>query len=412
MAKSRPSWKKTRSVTRSLDEALTDNKFSGNVTHMIRQWIQTGKLSDGQRLPTVRDLAERFNSTRYTVHESIKQLHKDGWAVKKGRHYLAANPLKVDYDHLTVATNSIVFLSEIAAITGRNALSPGYDLMIEYSAMLQARGRHINVVSLDPHSLGNVADEELVERLTREKPNGVITFHNTLFSEPSLAVLHGLKSKGIATVTYGNDPEFNEFDTIESDHESGAYALTKLLIKRGCKRILPFMPLQILASTTPLWLQLRLRGYIKAMQEASLKPLPELRCSMMPCDIPTKMVYHDAVRTAAGYLVEYINRPDPIDAIMAISDTFCFPLTTACRELFHLDTNKTILITGYDNYWKDTLLYEWEPVPPFATVDKRNIDIGGHLIDMLMARLTGKITSPVRHELIEPQLVITDDCGN
>ncbi len=383
----------------------------GEIEQVIRQWIQTGKLGQGQRIPTVRELADRFGVTRYAVHEAVKSLHKSGWAIREGRHYHAANPHKIDVEHLTVAGGAIVFLSEIAAVSGRNALSPGYDLMVEYAAMMQARGRHINVVSMDPNALGDISDDQLVNRLAGERPLGVITFHNTLFNEPSMDVLRGLRDRGIATVTYGNDPEFEECDTIESDHEAGAYALTSLLISRGCQRILPFMPVNLPTSRKPQWLLSRLRGYRRAMSDSGLGPMPELHCANMPCHISTREVYHDAVRAAGGYLIEFMNRPDPIDAVMAISDTFCFPLATACRELFHLDVGKDVLITGYDNYWQDSLLYEWEHTPPYATIDKDNVGIGTRMIEMIQERAGGEVTVGARHELMDVKLIETGEAG-
>ena len=396
-----------RSPTKQVREAVEADSPAASTfvaTRLIRQMIEDGELEENERLPSVRDLVKQLNVTRYAVCQAINRLELDGWLYKRNHRYFVRKTSKKQ-QALSIA-DSIVIIADPGQINASNLLISGFDRIIEVGAMVAARQAHMNVLTVDPDHLNDNLEEELIDVLA-EKPQGIIAFHGTMIHEPDRLILEIFKSKGVAIAIYGNGPLFTDYDTVESDHQSGAYELTKLLISRGCKQILPFMPLQVDMDIRPLWLKARLKGYRKAMAEMDLEVMPELSCPSMPCEMETKEEYDTSVRIAAGHLLEHLKGTNRIDAIMAISDKFCFPLTTACRELFDLDVTKDVLITGYDNYWSDSHLKRWESTPPFATLDKHNFDLGGELIKILSGRINGEITGKAIHRLVKPELIIT-----
>lgn len=64
---------------------MITGKTAGEVFGQIRHLIQTGKLGDGDALPTVRDLATTLDVNRNTVAAAYKRLTDAGLAVSKGR---------------------------------------------------------------------------------------------------------------------------------------------------------------------------------------------------------------------------------------------------------------------------------------------------------------------------------------
>ncbi len=374
-------------------------------TREIRQMIQSGRLEENERLPSVRELVRQLNVTRYAVCQAISHLEMDGYLYKQHHRYFVRKTPK-QHQALSIA-DSIVILADPGQINGSNLLIPGFDRIIEVGAMIAARQAHMNVLTVDPDPLNDNFEEELINVLA-ERPRGVIAFHGTLIHEPNHQILDVFKSKGVAIAIYGNGPDYTNYDTVESDHEFGAYELTKLLISKGRRRILPFMPLQVDMDTRPLWLKARLKGHRKALDEAGIEPMPELNCPATPHEMETKEEYYTAVRIVAGHLLEYLKGDNPVDAIMAISDKFIFPLTAACRDLFDLDVTRDILITGYDNYWSDSHLKRWDPARPFATVDKHNFELGGELIKLISGRINSEITGKPVHRLVKPELIVTE----
>ena len=379
---------------------------TARICDQIKKWISSGKLRSDNRLPPVRHLADQFHATRYAAHEACKHLRDEGWLRKDGRKFLVNQPEQRHAWHVNMSTRSILFLTNAADFGGHNALSPGYDLFIELGAMVTARQHHMNVVTFDPHRLKHPTGQDELHGLFHDRPQGAVVFHDTMFHELPVNTLRELQQQSIPIVVYGNGPDYTDCNRIESDHEVGGYALTQLLIKHGRRRILPFNSLQITVNDNPSWLESRMCGYRQAMKEANLKPLAPLHCSTMPCEMPTQADYDTAVKTAAGHLMPHINSKHPIDAIMAVSDRFTFPLATACRELFKLKPGRDILITGYDNYWADTLQLKWESAAPFATVDKRNMEIGRLMIEMLTGRSAEDTSGTSRHRLVRPDLVV------
>ena len=56
------------------------------------------------------------------------------------------------------------------------------------------------------------------------------------------------------------------------------------------------------------------------MQEAGLKPLPALEIYNPARHLDTQESFQQQVRLLAGYLIEYVVRAEPIEAIMAVNE--------------------------------------------------------------------------------------------
>lgn len=59
--------------------ALEPRRLYRQVADQIRMLIETGELSDGERLPAERELAERFSVSRPTVREALIVLEVEGY---------------------------------------------------------------------------------------------------------------------------------------------------------------------------------------------------------------------------------------------------------------------------------------------------------------------------------------------
>ena len=64
-----------------------------------------------------------------------------------------------------------------------------------------------------------------------------------------------------------------------------------------------------------------------------------------------------------------------------------------------------IPVVGYDNYWLPMVQANPKLVPPFATVDKRNRDIGRAMARLLLDRTSGRLAPNPQHIKLEPKVL-------
>lgn len=261
------------------------------------------------------------------------------------------------------------------------------------------------------------ATEHDIELLATGCPSGVVV--PEVFFEVGrqhLQWCHTLARLRIPLVVYGGNPELADFDRVTSDHEQGAYELTRFLLSRGCRRIL------MLFSTGPTdvnwngyWVEGRRRGYERALAEAGIEAMPVVSYAQDPITTPKDFaqIFEKAKRRAVSYLLEYVGpliKNKQVDAIMTPSDGETFAVAGACRML-GVEPGKDVLIVGYDNYWHEAWECRYESAKPLATVDKHNSEIGRELVRLLMDRIHGKLPAEPQVRVVPPQLVINEE-GN
>lgn len=64
----------------------------------LRAWIEAENLSSQHRLPSERELAQRFNTTRVTVRQALAQLEADGRIFRSNRRGWYVTPERLRYD--------------------------------------------------------------------------------------------------------------------------------------------------------------------------------------------------------------------------------------------------------------------------------------------------------------------------
>ena len=385
--------------------ALVADRPSARVANGLRLWIAEGRLSRGGRLPSEQVLAARFKVARTTVRAALRQLEEERLVEpSRGRGFgrvVSASALAPR----SMMSETVALLTD--AGDGALALeSPqsGKESAIQVGAIEALRAAGLHALTLQADLLAG----DRIQRLIAEKPRGVIAFNAAARSETGQAVLAKLKASGIAVAAYGASVELPAYDRVVSDHQAGCAALTRWLISRGCRRILPVWQLESYDyEHPPLWLAQREAGYREAMAEAGLEPLRALVFRLMPIlPVDSAEKLEECTRHAAGYLLDYLGRERRADALMATSDDVVFPVAAACR-LLGCVPNRDAAIVGYDNFWMDCPSAQFEAAAPLATVDKFNLRIGEELARVLCDRLEGKLGREAQRRVIAPRLVVT-----
>jgi len=162
------------------------------------------------------------------------------------------------------------------------------------------------------------------------------------------------------------------------------------------------------------WLTRRHEGYLRAIREANLEPMPirqypHVHQAGEPDDTPAKFAHTS--RHLAGYLADYLGRERHCDAILSVSYGDVYTLAAACKLLGH-EPNRDVALAGYDNIWRDAIERSFIPVQPVATVDKHNWHMGYELVNLLMARTAGQLQLEPERRFVGPELIIPSDDAN
>lgn len=79
-----------------------------NIAVALRQSIQMGEYSFGEKLPPERALAEKYNASRNTIREALRQLEEDRLVSRRiGSGTFVIHKIKTDRDDAAIATSPL-----------------------------------------------------------------------------------------------------------------------------------------------------------------------------------------------------------------------------------------------------------------------------------------------------------------
>ena len=369
----------------------------------IRDWIGSGVLARGEALPAERELAKRMGLGRPAVRRALAILETQGVIQNCGGRTRVVASSSLSEPTSGWMTNTIVLVTpqvELAPFDHQ----PGWFeyLVIGATSAVRDNGKH--VIMLHPDTL--VHSE--VDRILADRPLGMVFSEYSFESKVCQAkdLIPRFQAAGIPVVSYGDSPELQDVDRVTSDHESGACELTEWLIAQGRTHILPLW----YGPSEEYWVKGRRAGYEKAMHQAGLPPLDTEWMEPLPAMEATANNFKIRSRYIAGYLVDHLSGPQPVDAIMAMTDEHVPYIAGACRA-FGKQPNVDVLLVGYDNYAADMpeLQLHLESVGPLATVDKLNYQVGQEMVRLLTDRIAGGLPSEPQCRVFKPKLVIVDE---
>ena len=372
------------------------------VIRSLRQWIEDGAYDGGQPLPSEQKLSEQLGVSRGTVRRALAILDEEGMLQQRnGRARVVASQSN---GGPVEATRGGLMRNSIAVLTPYREPVAGHhqDGWVEFIAQgtqnaIRAAGLHAVVLHPDLLRGGEV------QTLIADRPRGVIISDLLGPISHTVALVEALREGEVPAVVYSGAPEFDACDRVVSDHEAGAYELTRFLIGRGRTRILPVWS----SPGTAYWFIGRRRGYERAMLEAGLPAFsPVIVPPMTLLAEAGQTKFESSVRYIGGHLIEHLTGPNRADALMCATDRDVFGTAAACR-LFGLQPNTDVDLVGYDNYWRECEERAVESTVPLATVDKCNRELGAALVQLLMERIQGALPDEPQCREVTPRLVVT-----
>jgi DNA-binding LacI/PurR family transcriptional regulator len=368
---------------------------------LLSKWIKDGVLSPGSLLPSERQLAHKMEVSLTTVKRAIKMLETEGLIGRRGgRDRVICNQRE---NSASLLGSSIAIISDSPtpftfppfAPDGRR-IGSGFLSYIANGAGNAAQASGFHSISLHPKVL---LGEEL-ERLLKQGLRGCVVSEVFDQSGKFCKLLELFREAGMPFVVFGDKPEYQNYDRVVSDHEAGGYQLTRFLIEKGCRRILC-----ALFSIESYWVKARYAGYLRAMAEARLEPLPLLEQASMQVETENQEVFFKVkTQYLMGCFHPHFLAGKSLDGILAVNDRNAFEISAACRSL-KKPSDPEILITGYDDYFSECWEREFDPAVPVATVDKQNYEMGCELVRLLLDRIHHKLPDGPQVRMVPPILV-------
>jgi GntR family transcriptional regulator of arabinose operon len=344
--------------------------------------IESGKLKEGERLPSEIELVKEFATSRPTVARALRDLQNLGLVERKvgSGTYVRRNRKPVDswrFGLLIPGLGSTEIFEPICGQLARLAQKHHHTLL--WGDFGDKRGE------TDPELI-----EQVCNSYVRQTVAGVFFAPLELTEDKdriNQSVITALEAAGIPIVLLDRDvvafPQRSRFDLVGIDNRRAGFLIADHLIRLGCRRI-DFLARPGSAPTV----MLRIAGYREALLSNGITPDPGWVHSGEPTD--EKLVQ----RIVANGATAIICANDLTAAnLMRTLDTLGCPVPQKTR------------VVGFDDVRYAELLR-----PSLTTIHQPCVDIGTIAMQVMLDRIENP-TFPPRDILAQPTLIVRQSCG-
>ncbi len=354
-------------------------------------------------LPSERDIADEFEASRTVIRGILKRLESE--------HYLEMiSPRK---RRVSASQPPTVFHAGsrlVGVIGASDFIAAPVEQLFVSQRRIQGIFKRLNEGGLSSLNLSHSWPPAMIlEQLAAYKLCGLIYVNENFPLSPEMEeLLYHILPGRLPLATFGDTErcdlgEVPGFERCGSDHRQGPLLLLRHLAGHGVRRALWYYPEGNRATLS--WQREREAGYREAAAETGVELLPLEGTLPIDNRVGTEENFLRYVRVVAGVLAPHLQSGAPPEAIVVDSDIAVPYFQRALAELGV--PLGTIPVAGYDNYYAATRPYQWEPTPPFATVDKNDLEIGAEAVELILRRLrAGEEPSDSFSKAIQPQLII------
>jgi GntR family transcriptional regulator of arabinose operon len=344
--------------------------------------IESGRLKNGERLPSEAEFVKDFSASRPTVARALRDLQNLGFVERK------------------VGSGTYVRKIQKTEESWRfGLLIPGlgsteiFEPICGQMARLAQRQHH-TLLWGDFGEKRGVPDSGLIEQACqsyiRQTVAGVFFAPLELKQDKdqiNQSIIVSLENAGIPIVLLDRDivafPQRSHFDLVGIDNRRAGFLVTDHLIHLGCRRI-DFLARPDSAPTV----MLRIAGYREALLSKGVTPDPQWIHSGEPTDEHFVQQIIEAGATA----------------IVCANDLTAANLMRTLDSL-GCSVPQKIRVAGFDDVRYAELLR-----PPLTTIHQPCIDIGTIAMQVMMERIANP-TFPPRDILAQPTLIVRQSCG-
>jgi DNA-binding LacI/PurR family transcriptional regulator len=363
----------------------------------IRTLIRSGLIRPGDPLPPERELAPALGLARNTVRSAMRTLEREGLISTnstRGRAVLAA-------DGNGRMSHTLALISDKPVSLAKAQGHRGWVHYLFVAAMARIHEHGYQALScVAPDS-----EPSAMQRIIEDRPGGLllpIDMGETPAQNPRVKAAC---RSGLPCTIYGDiSADFETCDAVCTDDRAAGRLLAEWFVRRGCRRILQVNRWRDL----PHWLRQREAGFEEVLREAGVDVLPVLRTSPFPIrDVEQAEDFDVARRLWLSHLMPYTQGEQRVDAVACLVDKESFAVSAALKDLGRVP-GRDILVSGYDNSWTTDTARQFEPTPPTVTVEKHFDEIGGKMVDLLLARISGELPAEPQRVIVKPTIVETE----
>jgi GntR family transcriptional regulator of arabinose operon len=344
--------------------------------------IESGRLKDGERLPTETELVKEFGTSRPTVARALRDLQNLGMVERKvgSGTYVRRSRKPVDswrFGLLIPGLGSTEIFEPICGQLARLAQKQHHTLL--WGDFGDKRGE------ADPELIEQVCDSYI-----RQTVAGVFFAPLELTEDKdriNQSVIAALEAARIPVVLLDRDivafPQRSRFDLVGIDNRRAGFLIADHLIRLGCRRI-DFLARPASAPTV----MLRIAGYREALISTGITPDPRW--------------VHSGEPTDESFVQRIV--ADGATAIICANDLTAANLMRTL-DMLGCPVPQKIRVVGFDDVRYAELLR-----PSLTTIHQPCVDIGTIAMQVMLERIENP-TFPPRDILAQPTLIVRQSCG-
>ncbi|MBR0057240.1 MAG: substrate-binding domain-containing protein [Kiritimatiellae bacterium] len=364
----------------------------------LERAIAAGEIPRGGEIPSERALAKLLGVAKNTAAAAVDEAEASGLVLRRAgtrKRYVG------EVRGGSLASSTIYVLAALPSFSDI-ATAPGWSdefLALDVLRHISRAGRLVSLVNTISLPQGGL------DTVFAARPGGMVVTNGVNADPIAMEALRRCREGGIPAVAYGNAPELRGFDRAYSDHRSGSRELTRWLLSRGCRRIVPFFPF----APERFWERERIEGYSEAMREAGLEPLPCVAFGSRDIGLAqTAETFRLNAALALSALMALRRRGVGPDALLCRCDDWTKPVIAAIRDL-GLVPNRDIIVAGYDNMDAKGGFAEFEADRPAVTVDKRNGRSAEDIAGLILARMAGTLPPEPQIRMHSNELIVLEN---
>jgi DNA-binding LacI/PurR family transcriptional regulator len=361
----------------------------------LKENIVNGVLVDGQRLPTEKDLIEKYNVSRITAIKAMQKLEIDG-LVKRTRGsgtYVTYNNFLTfhrGYIPLDIKSKNIAFIGYCSAMFIARILSS-----FQHNAV--ANGYNVSVFDT---SSDKICEADILKAVMEGNFSGIV-YHSRNITQ-NLPGLLEIVSKRIPLVFIDEDIHMFRVPCVKTNNYLGGYKMGQCLIEHGHKNIgVVFGNFQNHNE------QERFGGLIRAMTENGLD-LNIRNVFQFDATQNTRYINGEdekgIISTIKGNLQEIFHRKDRPTAFFGLRDSVAsFVQQHAFECGFKVPDDFSVVGYNNDPFCEQMLV-------PLSSVDQKYGVIGKMVFELLTRIINGEQV-PIEN-LVEPVVVMRKSLKN